>query len=44
MLAEEYILIDISLVSCSPGLNEHNPDLEYKFSFLSLLNDSSGLE
>jgi hypothetical protein len=48
MLAAEYILIDIPLISCIPKLrdqlNEHNPALEYTLSFLSLPSDSSGLK
>ena len=43
MLASEYILIDISLISYSP-LNEHNRALEYTFSFLSLISNSTGLK
>ena len=39
MLAEEYILIDISLISYSPQLTEHNRALEYTLSFLSLPSD-----
>jgi hypothetical protein len=48
MLASEYILIDISLISYIPKLRdqltEHNRALEYTLSFLSLLSDSTGLK
>ena len=42
MLASEYILIDISLISCSPSYHLTDEALEYTLSFLSLLSDSTG--
>jgi hypothetical protein len=43
MLASEYILIDMSLISCIPKLRdqlyEHNRALEYTLGFLSLISN-----
>jgi hypothetical protein len=44
MLAEEYIRIDISLISCSYQLHDHKQALECTISFLSLPSDSTGLK
>jgi ABC-type taurine transport system substrate-binding protein len=42
MLAAEHVLIDISLISCSPSFTEHSRALEYTISFLSLISNSTG--
>ena len=42
VLAEEYILINISLINNQSQLNEHNQALGSNLSFLFLLSDSSG--
>ena len=44
MLASDYILINISLLSCSPSLTNLTGALEYKLSFLPLISNSTGLK
>ena len=44
MLASEHILIVPFATLLQPQLNEHNRALEYTISFLSLINNSTGLK
>jgi hypothetical protein len=44
MLADEYVLIVPFAYQLQSGLHEHNRALEYNFSILSLLSNSSGLK